>query len=302
MKYENIETFLTVLDEGSIIKASDKLYISQGTASTRIKQLEDELNITLFHRQKGQRQTILTKEGEDFLPIAQQWLALWQDALNLQNSDHYQELKIAATDIIHLHTYKDLYNHFLETYHDIVLSLKTHHSSEIYHQIDNQLCDIGFCTNLYNYPNIQSTPIYEEDLVLVCHQSHIYNKTKKISDLTSHTEIFIPISQSFVLWHNRIFDYSHKKLITVGTVSMQTQFLNNERWTILPLSFAKDYTDNHPDYVFHKLKYEPPKRTIYLLTYKYPKPGIKKATQIFLNELYNFIEHNHSLHIIQNIE
>lgn len=90
------------------------------------------------------------------------------------------------------------------------------------------------------------------------------------------------------------------KLIIV--FSMQTQFLNNERWTIQPLSFAKDYTDNHPDYIFHKLKDEPPKRTIYLLTYKYPKLGIKKATQIFLNELYNFIDHNHSLHIIQNIE
>lgn len=84
MKYEDIYTFLAALDNGSIAKAAEKLYISQGTASTRLQQLEDELGISLFYRHKGIRRLSLTQAGKEFLPIAQQLYALWQDALNLK--------------------------------------------------------------------------------------------------------------------------------------------------------------------------------------------------------------------------
>lgn len=299
MKYEDIETFLTILDTGSIMKAADKLYIGQGTASTRIKQLEEELKVELFYRQKGHRKISLTAEGEEFLPIAQQWLALWQDAIHLKDLQRYRELRISATDTIHLYTFKQLYIDFSSQHNDIVLTLKTQHSSEIYRQLDNQLCDIGFCSNLYNYPNIISQPIYEEEMVLLYHKKHPFHKTHRIKDLHSEYEIYLPISNQFILWHNQYFSEVGRKLITVGTVAMQTIFFNTiENWTILPLSSAKDYIKNNPDYVYSKLKNPPPKRVIYLLTYKYPKPGIKLATQIFIDELLTYIDKNESIQVI----
>ena len=38
MKYENIQTFIEAYECGSLVKASNALFITQGTASARLKQ------------------------------------------------------------------------------------------------------------------------------------------------------------------------------------------------------------------------------------------------------------------------
>lgn len=301
MKYEYIETFLAILDHGSIAKAADALYISQGTASTRIQQLEEELNVMLFYRQKGQRRIVLTQQGEEFLPIAQQWIALWQDALALKNKDYIQEIKIGAVDMINVYTLSMLYNHIIENYPHLKLIIKTHHSSELYKLVDNQVLDIGIGINVYPYPNIESIPLYEEELVLLCHQDHPYLKTNNIRELNNADEVYQHYSDEYQKWHQQYFKNKNHQIITIGTLSMQERFLTHiNRWSIVPLSFAVEFVKSHSDYVISKLLNPPPMRTVYLYTYKYPRPGIKKATELFVEELVNYIEKNPALKIIVN--
>lgn len=301
MKYDYIETYLAVLDNGSIAKAADALYITQGTASTRIKQLEDELQISLFYRQKGQRRIELTPEGEAFLPIAQQWLALWQDALALKNKDYSQELKIGSVDMINLYTLPPLYNHMITAYPHLKLVVKTHHSSELYKLVDNQVLDIAMAVNAYPYPNIESIPLYEENLVLLCHKNHPYLKSKDIRDLNNTDEIYQHFSDEFVTWHQQYFKNRNKRLITAGTISMQEKFLTNEkRWTIIPASVGKVFISQHQDFVMTEFSRQPPKRKVHLLTYKYPRSGVKKATELFVEELLGYIETNDVLEIVYN--
>lgn len=300
MNYEEIHTFLVTLDCGSIAKAAETLYISQGTASTRIQQLENELGTSLFFRQKGIRRLSLTKHGEEFLPIAQQWFALYQDALNIKNLEFYQELKIAATDSLNLFIFAPLYNHFISHYDNIYLTIKTHHSSEIHRLVDNQICDIGFCTNCYNYPNIIFTPLYEDSMALIVHKDHPYNISLDKKTLLSCYEVFLPLSNEFTSWHNQYFHDHKRKFITVGTISMQEKFLINQNtWTIMSNSAAHNFIKSNPHYTVYKLD-DAPKRTVFLLTYKYPKPGIKKVTQIFVNELTKFLQQNKNINFIYN--
>lgn len=299
MKYEYIETFLAVVNFGSIAKAADALYISQGTASTRIQQLEDNLNMVLFYRQKGQKRIVLTSQGEAFLPIAQQWLALWQNALALKDKDYVQELKIGAADMVNVYTLSELYNRIIDLYPNLKLTIKTHHTSELYKLVDNQALDIGIGTNIYPYPNIESIPLYEEDFVLICHQSHPYLSGHNIDDLSSKEEIYQRYSSEFQKWHQQTFKQSNHQLISIGTVSMIEGFLtNNSRWTIAPMSFAMEFIEKHPDFVIAHFNEQPPKRTVYLLVYKYPRPGIKKATEIFLNELKQEILNSPALKVL----
>lgn len=297
MKYENIQTFLATLDHGSIAKAAEDLYISQGTASTRIRQLEEELGTTLLYRQKGIHKISLTQTGEEFLPIAQQWLALWQDALHLKELPLYQELKISATDTINLFLFASFYYEFSSRHTQIALTIKTHHSSEIHRQIDSQICDIGFCTNQYNCTNILFTPLLEERMVLVVHRDHPYNHSLDTADLSVEKEIYLPASTKFVLWHNQYFHSSHP-LLTVGTVAMQQHFLRHpEVWTIMPSSAARDFISRSPDHAIHILP-DAPKRTVFLLSYKFPRPGIKKATDLLIHELLEYIKQNDSVSLI----
>lgn len=61
---------LTVSEQGSMNKASEKLFISQPTLTSAIKSLEEELQIQIFTRTS--HGVIVTNEGQEFLTYAKQ--------------------------------------------------------------------------------------------------------------------------------------------------------------------------------------------------------------------------------------
>ncbi|MFJ8099287.1 LysR family transcriptional regulator [Lysinibacillus sp. NPDC096212] len=70
MNIDHIEAFLYVVHYKSIHKAANALFLSQPTVTARIKSLERELNVELFHRDG--RSVILSDKGKDFVPFATQ--------------------------------------------------------------------------------------------------------------------------------------------------------------------------------------------------------------------------------------
>jgi DNA-binding transcriptional LysR family regulator len=73
MELYHLKTFVTVAEEGHLTRAADRLFTSQPAISAHIKSLEEELGITLFNRTP--RGMLLTTEGEQLLPRAQQTLS-----------------------------------------------------------------------------------------------------------------------------------------------------------------------------------------------------------------------------------
>ena len=67
----NLEIFIHVADSGSITETAHALYISQPAVSMAIKNLEQELEVQLFHRSK-RRGLVLTSAGERILYYAHQ--------------------------------------------------------------------------------------------------------------------------------------------------------------------------------------------------------------------------------------
>jgi DNA-binding transcriptional LysR family regulator len=62
--YDQIEAFVTIVESGSFIAASEVLHKSQPSLSVAIRKLEEELNLTLFDR-SGYRPS-LTSQGKHF--------------------------------------------------------------------------------------------------------------------------------------------------------------------------------------------------------------------------------------------
>ena len=72
MTLTQLKYIVEVARSQTISKAAEKLYISQPSLTSAIRELENEFQITIFQRtNKG---VILTKEGEEFLGYARQVL------------------------------------------------------------------------------------------------------------------------------------------------------------------------------------------------------------------------------------
>ena len=70
MTLQQLNYVIAISEAGSINRAAERLYVSQPSLTSAIKELEKELGIVLFNRTG--RGVTLTAEGVDFLPYARQ--------------------------------------------------------------------------------------------------------------------------------------------------------------------------------------------------------------------------------------
>ena len=74
-----LKIFYTVAKEKSMSKAADKLHCVQSNVSARIKQLEEDLNISLFNRRGGRKLT-LTPAGKTLFLFAEKIAVIEKEA------------------------------------------------------------------------------------------------------------------------------------------------------------------------------------------------------------------------------
>ena len=63
MTFDQIETFLLIVQTNSISKAAEKLYMSQSATGSRLLQLEEELGYKLVNRNKKARTAGFSIQG-----------------------------------------------------------------------------------------------------------------------------------------------------------------------------------------------------------------------------------------------
>lgn len=79
MQITALQTFLTIVETGSLVRASEQLNVTQSTVTMRLKGLESETGQRLLHRQKSG--VVLTPAGTKLLEYAQVITGLWRQAL-----------------------------------------------------------------------------------------------------------------------------------------------------------------------------------------------------------------------------
>lgn len=98
MELRQLKYFTVIAETGGFTEASRRCYLSQSAISQQIKNLEDELNTSLFVRTP--HKVMLTESGEMFLPLARKILKSVDDCNVLMNDIHGMlcgELSIGLT-------------------------------------------------------------------------------------------------------------------------------------------------------------------------------------------------------------
>lgn len=93
MDINKLKTFLTVSKSGSFKSAAEKLFLSPRAVSKQMDQIENELGVELFNRNKNS--TKLNATGKQFIVTAQDIVNSYNDALTrIQTIDNAPENKL----------------------------------------------------------------------------------------------------------------------------------------------------------------------------------------------------------------
>ena len=149
MTNTQLEAFLTLCRYGNITQAAEHLFITQPALSRLIKSLESELGYTLFNRGKGQRQAVLTEEGQRFRAIAVDMDRLYRQAKSHETAKVRTMLRVAATPALYSSFLPDAYIRFRKARSDVDVELDAVHSMEAYRQLVRGAGRPGACKFSY---------------------------------------------------------------------------------------------------------------------------------------------------------
>lgn len=201
---KHLQYFLEVAKYKSFSVAAEHLYITQPTISKMIKNLEEELGVVLFERNR--KKLILTDAGQIILEQA----TLINNAFhNLENElDNLIGLKkghirIGLPPIFNAQFLLQLIGRFHEKYPGITFQFGEDGSKKIEEDISNNLLDVGVVVLPTNNERFLHFPLLEEDLKLILHPSHRFAEREEVNLVELAEESFILFNKDFAL-HDRI--------------------------------------------------------------------------------------------------
>ena len=172
MLLNQITAFIETARRQSVSRAAEALFISQPALTARLKGLESDLGAELFVR--GPRGMRLTDAGSAFLPYAVRALETLTDGrmqVNALERGGAGRLTIGAAPAVSTYVLPALLKRFSEGYPRVSVSVRTGHSEEILDLVLREQVSLGLVRAL-QHPDIVSTPLYEDRLMLVVEPGH----------------------------------------------------------------------------------------------------------------------------------
>lgn len=143
---ELYRVFYTVAKCGSLTKAAEDLYISQPAVSQSVKQLENQLGITLFNRtHRGME--LSAQGGKLIFPEVERALGLLYEAEN-----RIAEMKTSATGVIRIGASETIFKYFLadkivdfhERFPAVKIELMEDFTPDTIEKLKANKCDVAF--------------------------------------------------------------------------------------------------------------------------------------------------------------
>ncbi len=289
LNQEYIASFLSVVQHQTITAAAESLFVSQSTISHRIQLLEQELNITLFDRQRGFKKMELTEDGKKFHPLALQWMEINSMMHNIHSTNYIGTLRIGSMDSINQYLLPPIFSKIRDNLPSLNLEFVSYHSQELYSRINTQQIHLAFAFYPIHY-NIVATPVFSEPMYMISPPGSIYpHGSIHPSQLKKSDEVFFTWDENIIHWNNEWWDEHEPPYVKVDSCGLLTTFLTApERWALCPASVASSLRTSF-NVEIHELEKTPPNRTTYLLRRKGVSPSVQRSMDAFLAEFNQII-------------
>ncbi len=144
---ELLRTFIAVVDNGSITRASKQIHRTQSAISMQIKRLEDQLDQILFDR--SGRQLTLTFRGKSLVPFARRLLNLHDEAINrLTNDDQQSRITVGCPDDYSATLLPKLMSVLYKQNSKLHITVITHNSGKLRQLLDDNEIDLAILSRL----------------------------------------------------------------------------------------------------------------------------------------------------------
>jgi DNA-binding transcriptional LysR family regulator len=184
MDIDDLRILNSVAKHGSMNRAAVELHLVQSSVTSRIRQIEDELGVSLFVRHS--RGVRLSDAGERLLSFSGRIDALFREAVEAVKEDGVPKgsLRIGSTEPTVSLRLPPVITGYMSRYPAVALTVTMGNSSDLIKQVLDQNLDGAFVAGPITHPELIGEPIFLEELALVTQTS-----TRSIDDLHSSEEV-----------------------------------------------------------------------------------------------------------------
>lgn|SRR5690606_22966217 len=199
---KQIRAFVAVARLGSFTRAAERIGLSQPALTMTIRQLEEEIGITLFDRTT--RRVTLTTDGREFLPTAERLLAdldLAIEDLRAVAERRRGRIGVAAVYSVASRLLPDLVASFTRAYPGIRVHLRDGNSSSVCRAVRSHEVDFGFACGEIDTAEFTTELLFRDRMGVVARREHPLMKLNRPltwRDLTQHD--FLYLSRDTGLW------------------------------------------------------------------------------------------------------
>ncbi|MDR9827616.1 LysR substrate-binding domain-containing protein [Vibrio sp. FNV 38] len=179
MKHTQLRSFHTVAKLGSFAKAAEVLNLSQPTITAQVRDLEEQYNVVLLHRQRNNNR--LTDIGKELYEQTKLIFSLQQRAKKLLTASG--SLKVGQFNVgaVSPAAVLPLIERFKRYYPGININIRTGGSDQIRNGVLSGELEIGMLAYRDPNPMLVSTKVAEQPVVLVVPNDHKLSVRKSIT-------------------------------------------------------------------------------------------------------------------------
>jgi DNA-binding transcriptional LysR family regulator len=181
MDLDQLHTFLEIVRLKSFSKAAQSCFRTQPAVSAQVRQLEQDLNASLFER-LGTK-IALTPAGRIFAEYAEQILELRRRAQNTINELERVprgELVIAANEATCIYVLPGVFSEFKKRYPNVQVLVDRSYGSRVVEAVVDNQADFGITQLPVKEKRLQVNKIHSDEIKLIAPASHPLAEKKQV--------------------------------------------------------------------------------------------------------------------------